>query len=74
MHGLMARLSVGTLAALVLLATVARADDKPEKVPLDKVPKAVMDAIMGRFPKAEISSVEKEKEGSSSFLKNFGQT
>jgi uncharacterized membrane protein YkoI len=50
------------VAGLVLLAAVARAEDKAEKVPLDKVPKAVMDAIKGRFPEAEISSVEKEKE------------
>jgi uncharacterized membrane protein YkoI len=64
MRGLMGRLGVVVVAGLVVLAAVARADDKakPEKVPLDKVPKAVMDAIKGRFPKAEISSVEKETE------------
>jgi uncharacterized membrane protein YkoI len=50
------------VAGLVLLAAVACAEDKAEKVPLDKVPKAVMDAIMGRFPGADITSVEKEKE------------
>jgi uncharacterized membrane protein YkoI len=33
-----------------------------EKIPLDKVPKAVMDAIKARFPNAKINSVEKEVE------------
>jgi uncharacterized membrane protein YkoI len=54
---------VSAVAAAIMLATTARADDeKDKKVPLDKVPKAVMDAIKGRFPGADISSVEKEKE------------
>ena len=47
------------LVGLVLLAGGARAGDK---VPLDKVPKAVMDAIKARFPDADITSVEKETE------------
>jgi uncharacterized membrane protein YkoI len=55
-------LAAGVLAGLFLLAAGVRADDKAEKIPLDKVPKAIMDAIKGRFPAAEISSVEKEKE------------
>lgn len=50
------------LAALVMLATVVGAEEKAKKVPLDKVPKAVMDAINGRFPGAKIGSVEKETE------------
>jgi uncharacterized membrane protein YkoI len=54
--------AAGVLAGLFLLAAAVRADDKAEKIPLDKVPKAIMDAIKGRFPGAEISSVEKEKE------------
>jgi uncharacterized membrane protein YkoI len=54
--------AVSVAAGLVLLAAVARPDDKAEKIPLEKVPKAVMDAIKGRFPGAEIASVEKEKE------------
>jgi hypothetical protein len=49
---------VGVVVGLVLLAG-ARAGDK---IPLDKVPKAVTDAIKGRFPDAEITSVEKETE------------
>jgi uncharacterized membrane protein YkoI len=48
------------LLGLVGLVMAARADG--EKVPLDKVPKAVMDAIQDRFPDADITSVEKETE------------
>jgi hypothetical protein len=50
---------------LVLCASVLAADDKEKKdakISLDKVPKAVMDAIKVRFPDAEIRSVEKEEE------------
>jgi uncharacterized membrane protein YkoI len=54
---------VSAVAALVLLAAVAWAEDKkPEKIAPDKLPKAVMDAIKGRFPKAEITSAEMETE------------
>jgi Putative beta-lactamase-inhibitor-like, PepSY-like len=52
-------MGVGVVVGLVLLASAARAGDK---VPLDKVPKAVTDAIKGRFPDAEVTSVEKETE------------
>jgi uncharacterized membrane protein YkoI len=64
MRGIVSCFAVSAVAGLVFLATVARADDKqkPEKLPLDKVPKAVMNAIKGRFPGADISSVEKEVE------------
>jgi hypothetical protein len=60
------RTILGVAAVLMVLAGAGRADDKqkakPEKVPLDKVPKAVMDAIKGRFPGCDITSVEKELE------------
>src|SRR5262249_26832403 len=49
---------VSAVATLLVLGTTARADDK--KVPPEKVPKAVMDAVKARFPGAEITSVEKE--------------
>jgi uncharacterized membrane protein YkoI len=68
MRGIMSRLGMVAVAALVLLVAGGRADDKDkdkakaEKVPLDKVPKKVMDAIKARFPKADITSVEKETE------------
>jgi hypothetical protein len=38
----------------------ARADE--EKVPLDKLPKAVVEAVKKRFPEAELVSAEKETE------------
>ncbi|MBI1917520.1 MAG: PepSY-like domain-containing protein [Planctomycetes bacterium] len=41
-------------------ARTARADE--EKVPLDKVPKEVMDAVKGRFPGAKLLGASKEKE------------
>src|SRR5262249_61964657 len=62
MRGLMVRSGVA-VAVLVLLTAVVRAEDKPEKIAPDKLPKVIMDAIMARFPKAEITSAEKEKEG-----------
>ena len=34
-----------------------------EKVPLDKIPKAVMDALLAKFPKAKIDKCTKAKEG-----------
>src|SRR5262245_44299894 len=36
---------------------------KEEAVPLDKIPKAVMDALLARFPKAKIDKCTKAKEG-----------
>ncbi len=52
--------ALGTVVGLLLFATVATADEK--KIPLDQVPAAVMKAIKNRFPGADVSSVEKEKE------------
>src|SRR5262245_8087106 len=49
------------LAVLVVLAPVARAEDKAKDV--DKVPKKVMDALKAKFPKAKIHKWTKEKEG-----------
>ncbi len=36
--------------------------DGEEKVPLDKVPKAIRDAVNNRFPDAKLNKVSKEKE------------
>jgi uncharacterized membrane protein YkoI len=62
MRGVRGRLGVSAAAGLVLLAAVAGADEKekPKKVPLDKVPKAVLNAVKARFPGARLTSVEKE--------------
>jgi uncharacterized membrane protein YkoI len=47
---------------LVTAGIAARADDKEEKVPLDKVPKAVLKAVKAKFKGAELVSVQTEKE------------
>jgi len=47
------------LGLLVLVAAV-RADE--EKIPLDKVPKAVREAVKDKFPGAKLIGAEKEKE------------
>jgi uncharacterized membrane protein YkoI len=60
MHKLTGCLSVLVAVVLVLAAAAARADE--EKVPLDKVPKAVTDAVKARFPNAKLLGAEKEKE------------
>jgi hypothetical protein len=53
--------SLAALAVTLLVLTAATGDDA-KKVPLDKIPKAIKDAINGRFPDAEITGVEKETE------------
>lgn len=50
---------VAALGIFVALAEV-RADE--EDIPLDKVPKAVMDAVKARFPGAEMKEAAKEEE------------
>ena len=50
-------LAMTAVAAFILLPPV-RADE--EKVPLDKVPKAVLDAAKKRFPKGEVKGASKE--------------
>jgi uncharacterized membrane protein YkoI len=47
-----------TAVAVFVLAAPVRADE--EKVPLDKVPKAVLEAAKKRFPKAEVVGASKE--------------
>lgn len=49
-------LGVGLLAVAGV-----RADE--EKVPLDKLPKAVTEAVAKRFPKVEMTAASKEKDG-----------
>lgn len=45
---------------MVLCATSAQADE--EKVPLDKLPKPVVDAVKTKFPGAEMKEAAKEEE------------
>ena len=59
MRTLIGCLCAGAVAGL-LLAAVVRADE--EKLPLDKVPKAVMSAVKAKFPKAELKGATKESE------------
>jgi hypothetical protein len=69
-------LSVDVLAFLGAALIPLWADDE-EKVPLDKLPKAVTEAVKKRFPDAELQSAEKEKEGDKTVfevgIKNKGQ-
>jgi hypothetical protein len=69
--GLCAAVVVGLLAA----AGVARADE--QKVPLDKVPKAVLDAVKAKFPGADLVEAAKETEDGKTVyevsVKNKGQ-
>jgi uncharacterized membrane protein YkoI len=55
------RLVAVAIAVLFTAAAVARADDE-EKVPLDKLPKAVSAAVKKQFPKAELVGASKETE------------
>ena len=49
-----------TAIALLFTASAARAGDEPKD--LDKIPKAVMDALKAKFPKAKIDKWSKETE------------
>jgi hypothetical protein len=53
---IMVWLGVSAVAGLAVLAAVARADDQ------DKLPRAVADAVKGRFPGASVTGVEKGAE------------
>jgi uncharacterized membrane protein YkoI len=48
------------LCGLVVAGMPARADEK--NVPLDKVPKAVMDAVKSKYPDAKVRTAATEKE------------
>lgn len=49
--------------SLCLLAGAANLRAEEEAVPSDKIPKAVMDALLSKFPKARIDKCHKAKEG-----------
>ena len=53
------------VAAVIVAGSIfnsAWARDDEEKVPLDKVPKAVMDSVKAKFPEAELKGASKETE------------
>jgi uncharacterized membrane protein YkoI len=54
--------SLAALLAVLVLAAGARADEQEKKVPLDKVPKAVIDAVKAKYAGAELTGAEEEKE------------
>jgi hypothetical protein len=56
-------LFAAVLAGLLLTGSGLRAQDKKDKLDLDKIPKAVMDALKSKFLKAEIHKWTKAKEG-----------
>jgi hypothetical protein len=60
MHHRLTGFALAALATVVLLAG-ARAGE--EKIKLDKVPKAVMDAVKAKFPGAKLLGASTEKEG-----------
>jgi hypothetical protein len=60
----MRQLIIGVGAfALVLFVAAARTGAQEEAVPLDKIPKKVMEALLSKFPKAKIDKCTKAKEG-----------
>jgi hypothetical protein len=52
----------GALATLLLVGT-DRSRAQEESVPQDKIPTAVMDALLSKFPQAKIDKCHKAKEG-----------
>lgn len=56
------RITTGTIAAFGLSALAFAAAADEEKVPLDKVPAAVMKAVKDKFPKADLKEASKETE------------
>src|SRR5437660_50559 len=56
------RVVLGALA-FILFAGTATVRAQEETVPPDKIPKAVMDALLRKFPKAKIDKCTKAKEG-----------
>src|SRR5437016_5103787 len=62
MRARMTYVAFTAIAGFVLLAVVARAADKPEKIAADKIPQRIADTINGRLPGAEVTNCEKETE------------
>lgn len=52
---------IAVLALVAFVGTGLRAKEEP--VPVDKIPRAVMDALLAKFPKAKIDKCTKAKEG-----------
>jgi hypothetical protein len=65
MRGLICQLGVGSAVGLLLLTIASAADDQAKKIEVikfEEAPKAVHDAVEGRFPGAKVSTTERETE------------
>ena len=62
MHPIRRWLALSVALGLLTVAAARAADEGEKKVPLDKVPKAVLDAVKARFAGAEIKGASTEKE------------
>jgi uncharacterized membrane protein YkoI len=62
MHPFRRLLALGVALGLLTVAAARAADEGEKKVPLDKVPKAVLDAAKAKFEGAEIKGASTEKE------------
>ena len=56
----MSRIWTAVAVVALVVAGGRAAEDKEEMVPLDKLPKAITDAVKKRFPKAEMVEAAKE--------------
>jgi len=56
------RIGFGMTAAITTAALVVAARADEEKVPLDKVPAAILKAVKDKFPKADLKEAAKETE------------
>ena len=55
-------LTVAIVSVALAGATAPADEEKEEKVPLDKVPKAALDAVKAKFKEAKLVSAQSEKE------------
>ena len=55
-------LATGLMAVLCWFVSAGSARAQDEAVPVDRIPKAVMSALLGKFPKAAISKSSRTKE------------
>jgi uncharacterized membrane protein YkoI len=63
MHQFRRLLVLGVALGLLAVATARAADEGEKKVPLDKVPKAVLDAVKAKFEGADLKGASTEKDG-----------
>lgn len=63
MHPFRRLLALGVALSVLAVAAARAADEGEKKVPLDKVPKAVLDAVKAKFEGAELKGASTEKDG-----------